>query len=347
MKISRSPLWFYPILILLACQNVKENPAVASSRDSRSETSRKQVAIFIFDGVQIIDFTGPYEVFGAAGYQVFTVAESLEPITTSMGMTVVPDYDLTTHPQADIIVLPGGNVPHQLDSTDRRIVWIEKQAPVVDHIMSVCNGVFFLTSTNLVQGLRITTNAGMLPHLSHFAPASEVIYDARFTDNGQIITAGGFSAGIDAALHLVGKLDGRPALTYVANNGMEYNWQANESYSRYDMADAWIPIFLDVYPPLFDKKIIKYEGDRDQWESIFHIRRQNIDELIEQLQEIAQMNQWDAIAKISDSSGTDLHYTLKDALGNSWSLNATVQPLAEPDFYSLEIRVGRLTRTAE
>jgi hypothetical protein len=59
------------------------------------------------------------------------------------------------------------------------------------------------------------------------------------------------------------------------------------------------------------------------------------------------MNQWDAIAKISDSSGTDLHYTLKDALGNCWSLNATVQPLAEPDFYSLKIKVGRLTKTAE
>ena len=73
---------------------------------------RPQVAILIFDGVQIIDYTGPYEVFGQAGFRVFIVAESKEPITTSMGMQVIPAFTLQDHPEADVIVLPGGRVPH-------------------------------------------------------------------------------------------------------------------------------------------------------------------------------------------------------------------------------------------
>ncbi|MBK7870691.1 MAG: DJ-1/PfpI family protein [Saprospiraceae bacterium] len=89
---------------------------------------RKQVAILIFDDVQIIDYTGPYEVLGQAGFRVFTVAQSKTQITTSMGMQVVPNYDFSDHPTPDILVLPGGRVPHSVSESDPAVVWIKKVA---------------------------------------------------------------------------------------------------------------------------------------------------------------------------------------------------------------------------
>src|SRR5688572_16612466 len=72
--------------------------------------TRTKVAILLFDGVQIIDFSAPYEVFGQARFKVVTVAEKKEPITTSMNLTVTPDHDFTTAPAPDILVIPGGGV---------------------------------------------------------------------------------------------------------------------------------------------------------------------------------------------------------------------------------------------
>ncbi len=82
------------------------------------ETQRKNVAILIFDNVQIIDFTGPYEVFGQAGYNVFTVANKEDTITTHMKLDVLPTYDLTNCPKVDIMVVPGGGAPHHLPEDD-------------------------------------------------------------------------------------------------------------------------------------------------------------------------------------------------------------------------------------
>src|SRR4051794_13769053 len=80
------------------------------------EEPKMNVAILIFDGVQIIDYTGPYEVFGAAGLNVYTVSEKTEAITTNMGMSVNPKYNFDNHPKPDILLIPGGSVGKQLEN---------------------------------------------------------------------------------------------------------------------------------------------------------------------------------------------------------------------------------------
>ncbi len=80
---------------------------------------QRNVAILIFPGVQIIDYTGPYEVLGHASvngqraFQIYTVSETTDPITTAMGMTVIPAFTFDRAPKADVLVVPGGGVdPH-------------------------------------------------------------------------------------------------------------------------------------------------------------------------------------------------------------------------------------------
>lgn len=69
-----------------------------------------KVGIVLFDGVQIIDFAGPYEVFGTAGFGVVTISRDGKPITTAMGLTVTPDHDFANAPAFDVMLVPGGNV---------------------------------------------------------------------------------------------------------------------------------------------------------------------------------------------------------------------------------------------
>src|SRR2546423_395828 len=81
------------------------------------EKPKQNVAILIFDGVQIIDYTGPYEVLGSwRKRNVYTVAEKPDAITTNMGMRVVPNYTFENQPKPDIMIIPGGGVKRQLDN---------------------------------------------------------------------------------------------------------------------------------------------------------------------------------------------------------------------------------------
>ncbi len=252
---------------------------------------RPQVAILIFDGVQIIDYTGPYEVFGQAGFRVFTVAESKEPITTSMGMQVIPAFTLQDHPEADVIVLPGGRVPHLVPEDSPIIKWIRENAGT-DYLLSVCNGAFWLGSAGLLDGKAATTNAGMISHLSMASPAIKPVYDQRFVEAGNILTTGGLSAGIDGALHIVGKLKSPGRAREVANN-MEYNWQPEGGYVRTQLADFPISGMLDFNPPLAGRQTLQYSGDQEQWVAEFQLRRpEGLEAFHQQFLALAKRGGW-------------------------------------------------------
>ena len=188
-----------------------------------THSHRKRVAILVFDGVEIIDFTGPYEMFGAAGFEVFTVAGTKEAVTSSMGLTVVPKYTFTDAPQADVLVIPGGGVG-EASADAPTLRYIKEATAHTQNTMSVCNGAFILASTGMLDGLKATTTRGNLPRLTSQFPSVKVVGNQRYTDNGKIITTGGLSAGIDGALHVIEKLLGAEAAREVAVVE-EYNWQ--------------------------------------------------------------------------------------------------------------------------
>src|SRR5277367_5822325 len=105
----------------------------------------KKVAILLFKGVQIIDYSGPYEVFADAGYDVFTVGATKDPVTTSGGdgHTVTPKYTFVDAPQADIVIIPGGGGAHAAPGKTPAVLdWIRSEALHAKHVMSVCSGAF-------------------------------------------------------------------------------------------------------------------------------------------------------------------------------------------------------------
>lgn len=227
-----------------------------------SRPAQKKVAILMFTGVEIIDSTGPFEVFGAAGFDVYTVAETKAPIVTTMGMTVVPKFSFADAPQPDILVVPGGGVKTARESA-ATLKWVAESSARAQQTMSVCNGAFILASAGLLEGLTVTTTASNIERLKAEFPKTKVVYDQRFVDNGRIITTAGLSAGIDGALHVVSKVLGNGQAQQVALSE-EYDWRPNAGFARAAMADMLIP---DIeMNGLGTWEITRTEGGTDRWE---------------------------------------------------------------------------------
>ena len=247
--------------------SMKSQSAVSSRQAILAQ--EKKVAIFIFEGVQIIDFTGPYEVFGQAGFEVFTVAEKSAPVTTAMGMSVSPRYTFENHPKADVLVLPGGDVPTHQDNP-AVIRWIQENAKQAEVVLSVCNGAFFLARTGLLDGLQATTFASLIPGLQQAAPKTKVVSDKRFVDNGKIITTAGLSSGIDGSLHVVEKLLGKGWAQVVAT-GLEYNWDPESKFVRAALADQQLR-GLNPFIQRFEREVMKYEGGVGHWTTAWKVQ---------------------------------------------------------------------------
>ena len=164
-----------------------------------AQQNRKEVAILVFPGVQIIDYTGPYEVFGQAGYHVFLVAEADTMIQTAMGMQIVPHYTFDNSPPADIIVIPGGNVG-RAQNNPKVLDWIKKGEPAAESVMSVCNGAYILAETGLLDGKEATTFASLIDGLRNRATKTKVVEDQRLVEVTR--PSDGASAGTDDALFL-------------------------------------------------------------------------------------------------------------------------------------------------
>lgn len=179
---------------------------------------------YIMDGVEVLDFAGPMEVFALAGFKVFTVALTKERVLSQGILKVLPDYDITDVPPANLLAVFGGN-PASFRN-DQLIDWIRSYEQHADIVFSVCSGAFALGYAGLLDGQQATTFHSRIEELQEAFPKTTVLSGVRFVDNGRIITTAGISAGIDGALHLVSRLKGEAAAKSVALE-MEY--------------DKWIP----------------------------------------------------------------------------------------------------------
>lgn len=182
----------------------------------------KTIAFYLQDGVEVLDFAGPMEVFAYAGYDVFTVSENKKAIKSQGILTVVPDYSIEDAPKANILAFFGGNAQAAYNSPEV-IEWVQNQTDIQYHF-SVCTGAFVLAEAGILDGQVATTFHNALQGLRENYPKVDVRNNVRFVDNGKVITTAGISAGIDGALHLVAKLQGINAAKRTAYY-MEYdNW---------------------------------------------------------------------------------------------------------------------------
>lgn len=176
---------------------------------------KKNLAILVFDDVEVLDFAGPFEVFSVTNelnddrlLNVYTIGLTDAPVSARNGLTVVPDYAFSVCPAPDILVIPGGVGTRPLLEKPAVLDWIAHTARSCEHVLSVCTGSLVLAKAGLLNGLYATTHHSIFAELEALAPDTTVVRDRRFTDNGTIVTSAGVAAGIDMCLHMIGRLYG-------------------------------------------------------------------------------------------------------------------------------------------
>lgn len=189
----------------------------------------KNVAILIFNDVEVLDFCGPFEVFSVTHeihslkpFNVYTVAEEDKPVIARNNLSVNPRYTIHNCPKPDILIVPGGQGTRKEMNNPVLINWLKESFEQVELLLSVCTGALILAKAGLLDGLSATTHHSALDQLKKTAPKTKIVKDQRFVDNGKIITSAGISAGIDMSFYVVEKLLDKNAVVATSKQ-MEYN----------------------------------------------------------------------------------------------------------------------------
>ncbi|WP_329284879.1 GlxA family transcriptional regulator [Streptomyces sp. NBC_00691] len=189
--------------------------------------TQRPVLVVLFDGVQSLDVTGPYEVFAGAGrasgdpdaYRIRTASLDGGPVRTHSGLRLLPDTTLA-EAVADgaphTLVVPGGEGTRVPDPA--LIDWLRTHAPAAGRLVSVCTGALLLAEAGLLDGHRATTHWVACDHLARCYPEVEVDPDPIFVRDGRLSTSAGVTAGIDLALALVEEDLGRDVALTVARH---------------------------------------------------------------------------------------------------------------------------------
>jgi transcriptional regulator GlxA family with amidase domain len=181
------------------------------------------VGILVFDGVAALDVAGPFEVLTRARlepgvesrragdqrlFDVFTVAQSRDPVTATGGLQLLPRYDFSGAPPIDLLLVPGGFGTRPLLQDAPTIEWIRRTAAAARRTASVCTGALLLARAGLLDGRRATTHFGSFGLLASLGRDIRVDREARFVDDS-VLTSAGVASGMDLALHIVESLHGR------------------------------------------------------------------------------------------------------------------------------------------
>lgn len=180
--------------------------------------SGKRIGIMIFDGVEEMDFVGPWEVLKAAAEtdpdsEVFTVAPSSALVTCEKGMVVRPDRALADVDGLDVLVIPGGSGARREMEAPATLAWVQAVAPGCTWVTSVCTGAFLLVVAGPGRGKRVTTHHAFVEGLRDLGLA-QVVTGERFVRDGAVVSAAGVMSGIEMSLWLAEQVFGAEAARY-------------------------------------------------------------------------------------------------------------------------------------
>lgn len=188
------------------------------------------IGIYIYDQAEVLDFSGPFEVFSTASrlcpedppFNTFLVSQAGNIVTARGGYRVLPDYGFTDHPNIDVLIAVGGVHTAEMEKT-QVTTWIAEQAKTVQLIASVCTGTFLLAAAQVVTTESVTTHWEDIADLRRQYHRLDVREGIRWVDAGHVVTSGGISAGIDMSLYLVSRLCDQTLAQKTARQ-MEFDW---------------------------------------------------------------------------------------------------------------------------
>lgn len=303
---TRSKHWIMLVILLVI------------SGMAHAQGEKPNVAILVYDDVQILDHALPYEMFGQYGLNnVYTVAKDSVPLVTYMGMRIIPNYSFDDYPVPDVLVLPGGDTGEARQDSDIQ-TWIRKNFAVADHVLAICSGVFFLTDTDLLTG-RATTYYDLLDELKAREPELEVVENEPAVESGKVLTSTGIGS-LDASLRIIKKLHGE-GWARVARLNKEYQ-QLPEQFHVPGawLADMNLPGSIYNRFPWRQAELTYYQCDQDGWEMEWQFdSAASIDSLTTSFTEgLLKEDNWDLTGQQKLTNKWSSSWTLTGRDGKPW-----------------------------
>ena len=169
-------------------------------------TNTTNIVFVLFDNVTQLDFSGPVQFLSRLpGAKTHVVSKHGKAVTTDCGFSILPTASFADCPQADIICVPGGHGVREAIADVELVDFVRSQAKGAIWVTSVCTGSFILGAAGLLQGKRATTHWAYTQLLPLFGATHEA---ARVVRDGNLVTAGGVTSGIDFALELIALAQG-------------------------------------------------------------------------------------------------------------------------------------------
>ena len=202
------------------------------------------VVFLLFDEITQLDFTGPAQVLvRLPGAAMHTAAKQIKPIQTDSGFAILPSVNFVDCPQADLLCVPGGFGTKDVIQDKETLQFLRDQAAGAKYVTSVCTGSLALGAAGLLKGKRATSHWAYADLLEKFGATHEA---ARVVKDGNVITSGGVTSGIDFALTVVADIAGQQ-LAEAIQLSLEYDPH---------------PPFDSGHPDRADAKLVKMLGER-------------------------------------------------------------------------------------
>jgi transcriptional regulator GlxA family with amidase domain len=171
----------------------------------------KTIGIVLYPDFEELDAVGPYEVLGMLAkldrdYRVVTVAEEAGSVRAFNGLQLVADHGFDDAPALSVVLLPGGLGSRKEMDNPRMLDYVRSAGGSAEWVTSVCTGAMILHRAGFLAGRQATTHWGAIHELRALGGDCEVLDDARYVHDGNVITSAGVSAGIDMSLYLVSLL---------------------------------------------------------------------------------------------------------------------------------------------
>ena len=189
----------------------------------------RQIGLLLFDGVEELDAVGPWEVLAywtqqhpEDGWARLCLSAGGADVNGAKSLVLGAHHSLDDAPALDVLIHPGGTGTRRLLRDREHLDWVRAQRATVPLMASVCTGSLVYAAAGLLAGRPATTHWASLNLLSELDPTVITDVDARFVDDGDLITSAGVSAGIDMALHLVARLAGTERAREV-RRGIQYD----------------------------------------------------------------------------------------------------------------------------
>lgn len=222
------------LIVLVTCTPTQEKTPITIEPVAEGESFN--AAFLMIDGVYNSELMAPFDIFQHTifhtdgGIKVFTVAETMDTITSFEGLRILPDYSFESEdlPEIDILVVPSAE--HNMDSdleNETLINWVAEIGGKADYIMSLCDGAFVLAKAGLVDGKESTTFPSDIARYRETFPSLNVHEGVSFVHHDNLLTSAGGAKSYDVALYLVHHLYGDEVAKGVGR-GLVIDWDVND-----------------------------------------------------------------------------------------------------------------------